>query len=67
MNDKEFRSLNFLKLKYRRKDQIFQPFCRIGPPQKLDPPTEFQKKFQNLKNVLLNHVETNLVAIFNEV
>ena len=30
MNDEEFRSFNFLKLKYRRGDKINQPFCRIG-------------------------------------
>ena len=30
MNDEEFGSLKFLKLKYRRGDQLIQPFCRIG-------------------------------------
>ena len=35
INDKEFSSLNFLKLKYRRGDQITQLFCRIGSPQEI--------------------------------
>ena len=39
LNDEEFGSLKFLKLKYRRGDQIIQPFCRIGSPKKLDPPS----------------------------
>ena len=35
MNDEEFGSLQFLELKYRRGDQIIQPFCRIGCPQEI--------------------------------
>ena len=36
MNDEEFGSIKFLKLKYRRVDQIIETFfCRIGSPQKL--------------------------------
>ena len=31
-NDKEFRSFKLLKSKYRRENQIIQPFCRIGSP-----------------------------------
>ena len=30
MNDEEFRSFNFLKLKYKKGDEIIQPFCRVG-------------------------------------
>ena len=37
-NDQEFGSLALLKMKYRRGDQIIQTYCRIGSPQKLDPP-----------------------------
>ena len=47
MNDKEFGSLKFLKLKYRRGDQIIQPFCRIGSPGEIRSPlfnlTKFKK------------------------
>ena len=38
MNDKEFGSFNFLKLKHRRGDQIIQPFCRIGCPLEIRSP-----------------------------
>ena len=47
INDKEFGSLKFLKLKYRRGDQIIHPFCRVGFPQEIRSPlfnlTKFQK------------------------
>ena len=42
MNDKEFGSFKFLKLKYRRRDQIIQPFFRIGSPQEIRSPLYFQ-------------------------
>ena len=35
MNDQEFRSLDFLKLKYKREDQMIHSFCRIGFPQEI--------------------------------
>ena len=38
LNDKEFRSLKSLKLKYRRGDQISQPFYKIVPPPPPPPP-----------------------------
>ena len=49
MNDKEFGSIKFLKLKYRRVDQIIQTFCRLGSPQKLGPPSfvEMSRAWQN--------------------
>ena len=52
MNDAEFGSIKLLRLKYRRRDQIIQTFCKIGPPQKLDPPYAYLK---TLTEVLLNH------------
>ena len=39
MNDEEFGSIKFLKLKYRRVDQIIETFWRIGSPQKLGAPS----------------------------
>ena len=37
MNDKKFGSINLLKLKYRKGDQIIQIFSKIGSTQKLGP------------------------------
>ena len=48
MNDREFGSIKFLKLKYRRVDQIIQTFCRIGSPQKLSPPSLICRNFKSL-------------------
>ena len=57
LNDEEFGSLKFLKLKYRRGDQRIQPFWRIGSPKKLGPPSLIWENFKKLTKVLLNHVE----------
>ena len=46
MNDEEFGSFKFLKLKYRRGDQIIQPFCRIGSPQEIRSPLFNLMNFQ---------------------
>ena len=45
MNDKEFGFFKCLKLKYRRRDQIIQSFCRIGSPQEIRSPLFNLKKF----------------------
>ena len=45
LDDKEFGSLKFLKLKYTRRDQIIQPFCRIGSPQEIRSPLFNLRKF----------------------
>ena len=57
MNDKEFGSIELLKLKDRRGDQIIQLFCIIGSPQKLGPPSSICRNFKTLRTVLLNHAE----------
>ena len=57
MNDEEFRSLNLLKLKYRRRDQIIQSFCRPGSPQKLVPPSLICGNLKSLGKALVNHAE----------
>ena len=57
LDDEEFGSLKFLKLKYRRGDQIIQPFCRIGSPKKLAPPSLIRGNLKKLRKVLLNRVE----------
>ena len=46
MNDEEFDSVKFLELKYRRGDQIIQPFCRIGSPQEIRSPLFNLMSFQ---------------------
>ena len=57
MNDDEFGSIKILKFKYRRLDQIIQPFCKIGSPQILDPPSLIGRNFKTLRKVLLNDAE----------
>ena len=46
MNDEEFGSFKFLKLKYRRGEQIIRLFCRIGSLQEIRPPLFNLRKFQ---------------------
>ena len=46
MNDNEFGSFKFLKLKYRRGDQIIRLFSRIIPPQEIRYPLFNLRKFQ---------------------
>ena len=48
MNDEEFESFKFLELKYRKGDQIIQPFCRIGSTQEIRSPLFNLKKFQKI-------------------
>ena len=48
MNDEEFESLKFVELKYRRGDQIIQPFCWIGSAQEIRSPNFNLKKFQKI-------------------
>ena len=57
MNDHEFGSINRLKMKYRRGDQIIQSFCKIGSPQKLGPPSLICRHFKAVRDVFLNHAE----------
>ena len=46
MNDKEFGSFKLVKLKYKKGDQIIQPFCRIGSLQEIRSPFVNLSKFQ---------------------
>ena len=57
MNDEEFESIEFLRLKYTRADQIIQTFCEIGSPKKLVPPSLICTNIKPLRKVLLNHAE----------
>ena len=58
MNDYEFVSIELLKLKYRKGDQIIQTFGIIGSPQKLSPLSLICINFNTLRKVLLNHAES---------
>ena len=49
MNDKEFKSLKFKALKYRKGHQIIQPFCRIASQQELRSPSFNLRKFQKIE------------------
>ena len=51
MNDQEFGSLKFLKLKYRRVDQIIQLFCRIGSHKEIRSTLFNFRKFQETVKV----------------
>ena len=57
MNDERFKSRKFLKLKYRRGDQIIEIFYKIGYPQKFGFPSLVCTNFKTLRELLLNHVE----------
>ena len=57
MNDEEIGLLKLLKLKYRRGDQIIQPFCKTGSPQEISPPSLIFRNFKTLRIALLNHTE----------
>ena len=57
MNDEEIGSLELLRLKYRRGDQIIQTFCKIGSTQKLGPLSLISRNFKALIKILSNHAE----------
>ena len=45
------------KIEIQKGDQIIQTFCKIGSPQKLDPPSLIFTNLKTLRKVLLNHAE----------
>ena len=57
MNDEEFGSLNLLKLKYRRGDQVIETVYKIPSPHIFDPPFLIYVSFKSLRNILLSHAE----------
>ena len=57
MNDGEFGSIELLRLKYRRGDQIIQTFCEIGSTQKLGPPSLISTNFETLRKSFDIHAE----------
>ena len=57
MNDEELGSIELLRLKCRRGDQIIQTFCKIGTPEKLGPPSMISRNSKTLRKVLPNHAK----------
>ena len=57
MNGEEFRSIELLRLKYSRGDQIIQTFSKIGSLEKLGPLSLISRKFKALRKILLNLAE----------
>ena len=51
MNHEEFGSIELLRLKYRRGDQIIQTFYKIGSPQKFGPPSLICRNFGTLRSL----------------
>ena len=60
MNDEELGCLKFLNLKYRRVDQIIQPFCRIGSTQEIKSPLFNLRKFQKIEKSTGESCRTHL-------
>ena len=57
MKDEEFGSLNLLKVKYRKADQIIQRFYKLGSSQKFGYSFLIGRTFERLRKILLNHAE----------
>ena len=57
MNGQKFGSIELLRLKYRRGDQIIQTFRKIRSLQKLGLPSQIAKNFKTLRKELLNPAE----------
>ena len=57
MNEEEFGSLKLLKLRYRRGDEIIQPFCGIDSSKKFGPPYLIFGNLKSLRKVVLNHTD----------
>ena len=57
VKDEEFGSLNLLKVKYRKADQIIQRFYKLGSSQKFGYSFLIDRTFERLWKILLNHVE----------
>ena len=67
MKDKEFGSFKLLKLKYRKREEIFQLFCRIGSSQEIRSPLFNLMSFQKARKSTAEsyRMHTNLMN-YNE-
>ena len=66
MNGAEIESMKLLKLKYRRRNQINQTFCKIGSPS-FGPPSSICRNFKRLAKLLLNHTECIDIGRMNDL
>ena len=66
MNDEELESLKFLEWKYRKEDQIVQPFCRNGSHQEISSPLFNLRKFQKIGKCTGGSIATHWSAMNDE-
>ena len=62
MNDDEFGSIKRLKLKYRKRNQVIQTFCKIGSLEKLGPSILICRNFKTLEKyswIMQNALKSN--------
>ena len=57
INDAEFGSFNFLQLKYRKEEQIIEPFYRTVLPQEIWSSHLNLRNFEKLRKGLLDNAE----------
>ena len=57
MKDEKFWPAKLLKLKYKRREQIIQTFCKTGSPQKLGRCSLIRKNFKTLRKVVPDHAQ----------
>ena len=57
MNDEAFESIELLRLKYRRAEEIILIVRKICSRQKLGPPSVICRNIKALKKVLMNQAE----------
>ena len=59
MNDEECEFFKFLELKYRRGDQVIQPFWKIGSRQEIRSPLLNLRKFQKIEKSTVESIGTH--------
>ena len=57
MNEELYRSIELLRLKYRRGDHIIETFCQFVSTQKLGPPSFIFRNLRTLRKVVVIHGE----------
>ena len=66
MNDGEFGSFQCLKVKFRGRDQIIQPSCRIGSPQEISSPLFNLTKFSKTEKRTAESCRMHWNLMYNE-
>ena len=57
MNEELYRSIELLRLKYRRGDHIIETFCKFVSTQKLGPPSFISRNLRTLRKLVVIHGE----------